>query len=158
MQTLDALAPVLGVVKPAEQFWHGGVALDALPPADQVPTGQASHLAPPLPGRQTADGVSGLFRAQSCIGHGCNREALEAHGAGTLGCSPLQAPEELAPVAPVVKGATHAVQLGFATVALPPADHEPTAHAEQRGPPKPATQTGGCAGRDGRVTRSRARY
>lgn len=60
-QALDALALVLRVVKPAGQLWHGGVALDALPPADQVPAAQAPQFGPPRPGRQAA---------AECIGSG----------------------------------------------------------------------------------------
>ena len=60
------------------------------------------------------------------------------------------APEQLrgvvAPVPFVDRPVPQAVQLGRATSAVAPADHEPTAHTRQLSPPKPTRQAAGRRG------------
>ena len=56
-------------------------------------------------------------------------------------CAPVQAPDELAPGAGVLKPDGHAVQLGVPLDELPPAENIPLEHWVQRGPPKPGKQT-----------------
>ena len=49
--------------------------------------------------------------------------------------------DEVVPLAAVVQPAPHAAHSGVGMEALPPADHCPTGHTLQLGPPLPAAQT-----------------
>ena len=55
--------------------------------------------------------------------------------------SPLHPEDEVVPLAAVVQPAPHAAHSGVGMEALPPADHCPTGHTLQLGPPLPVAQT-----------------
>jgi hypothetical protein len=54
LQAVLALLPVLSVVEPVVQLVQSGLGVPSTPPADQLPLGQIVQVAPPKPGKHTA--------------------------------------------------------------------------------------------------------